>query len=260
MSRIINGFTAAAFALAALTLATPALSAAVNPLYSSVGGQVFGNGIYVNQYDTKQDSSEARVEASGATYDVLARAQTDFGINKAYAAAATTGVYVGSVYATSSWMDFLTITEGGKSGAGTVRYQFRVDGTAVSGPGGGDSASANFQVYHDGSEVRLSNVSGSIFETSDLPFTYGEAFSLQTDLSVNVAYNGVADFFNTLELVSITPAGAEGAQLSTEFGGESFAPVFKGNAAAAVPEANTFALALPALVMVGAVVIKRRKK
>lgn len=245
----------AALALSAIALATPAFSAPVSPLYSSVNYLTYGNGFYVNDNDFKQDNTEVQVQGSATAYSLLARAQTDFGVNKAYASATTTDVYAASVSASSSWLDFLTITEAGKSGAGTVRYQFRLDGTLQ-----GDNASSYFEVYHDGQFVPLTDIGGSIYETADLTFFYGEAFTLRAGLFVSVEVNGVADFFNTAELVAITPAGAEAAQLTAQDGGDSFAPAFQGGAAVvAVPESGTFALALPALGMLGSVIVRRRK-
>ena len=155
-----------------------------------------------------------------------------------------------SATATSEWYDTLTINQPGKTGSGTVRYKFSVTGTKSA------NATQSFVVQHNGFTAPLTALGNNLFETGDLPFTYGSGFTLNTVLSVGSTGNGFANFFNTANLTAITPASATGATLVATSGGSSFTPVFNGGAVA-VPEAGTLArLALP----VALSVVSRRKK
>ena len=252
-------FLAAGITLAALTVfPAPAAHAIVASFVSAEGSDFF-----TNDSDTVLvfDNTFITTFASSDEYNAAAFAQSDYGIN---IVGVTTSVddiptleAIAKASAGSAWSDTLTINEAGKFGTnGTVRYRFNFDGT-VSG-----SATVSYLVKHDTTDLILTDLdgagTGTVFESQDIAFVYGTAFGLEVRLDVLSTDTGTADYFNTLELTAIIPANVNGATLSAGESGTAFQPLFQGTTVV-VPEAGSLALILPALGVLGVVIVRRRK-
>jgi len=199
-----------------------------------------------------------------------AAAQTDFGVNKARFDVPMSFSSTTLATASSEWSDYFTITEAGKSGVGTMKLAFDFDGTFSGYPSQATFTAYVYSQSGAGGESFAFDLttlgSSGRFETDDITFAFGEAMYVRTTLELTATVNPgqfvTADFFNTVNLSAITPAGAQGAVLTTASGSSYYDTVFNGGvpAAAAVPEPGTFALAgLGALALVGSSTLRRRR-
>lgn len=151
---------------------------------------------------------------------------------------------------------------------GTRRGIFMSDGTtltAIARNGEGDGAATpngglfnNFYTF----AISGSNVAFTADYFSGTGTRGLFAFSSTTNSLTSIIKNGDSLFGSTLDKVTIQSGGMDGNSIAFHYeladGRDGVAVASL--AAAVVPEANTFALALPALAIVGAVLVRRRKK
>jgi hypothetical protein len=213
------------------------------------------------EFEKEVSSNFAQVGAS----PYLAKARASFGETGSYGVAA--GQPPGyHAHAESSWSDAFTIVGG--TGTGILNVSVKVEGSlsgsgvaGVSGPVSGywlfasDTPITSDGVLDflddnlaspDGSET----VIGELFEGSfpgsnvfsaEIPFTYGTTFYLASHLLAETLGNGSADFYGSSHFGVTAPNGST----VTGASGTTYA------LAAAVPEAETYALMLAGLGLVG---------
>jgi len=213
------------------------------------------------EFEKEVSSNFAQVGAS----PYLAKARASFGETGSYGVAA--GQPPGyHAHAESSWSDAFTIVGG--TGTGILNVSVKVEGSlsgsgvaGVSGPVSGywlfasDTPITSDGVLDflddnlaspDGSETVIGEVfegsfSGSNVFSAEIPFTYGTTFYLASHLLAETLGNGSADFYGSSHFGVTAPNGST----VTGASGTTYA------LAAAVPEAETYALMLAGLGLVG---------
>ncbi len=245
---------------------------------SSVSGSMnysvgTGSG-YFSESDSSQDGSMVELglnrkgygyhaEASAEVAQLKGRAETKwvpgsngYGYNSGSSSAG----------ATATWSDWFVISGG--TGVGTASFASLLDGMMVSAKNGSASYSLNIG-YSTGTYCywysacgeadqgqtlfsQTSSLSGKGKSTlsqeieGEFTFAYDQAFQLTATLNVNVANGGMADF--TLASLDDSLVLPEGANLLSS----------SGLYVQAVPEAETYAMMLAGLGLVGVAAARRR--
>ena len=275
----LSGLISRAALMGALTLVavTPAL--ARQTLNSSISGYADTSDrptltLNAPASTTTLIVSQTRTQNSintDATASASGMAQTDYGINKAFARATATGdsdlfsSADADVTAISFWEDTVTVNLAGQTGqAGTIMYSFAVDGSRLdSGPGFNNR---QFLIKQNGTTVeQLSNneADGTV-SSGVLNIVYGTPFTISAALTVRAATFSSelpevaeADYFNTATVTAITSLGD-----GTSFGsGSTYSgAIITNTGGVVVPESGTLALTLGALCSVLGVAVTRRRK
>jgi hypothetical protein len=254
-----------------VSLNTPAASSSVS---GSMNYSVGASSGYFSEYDSSPDGSVVelelsrkgygyRAEASAEVAQLKARAETkwvpssnDYGYNYGSSSAS----------ATSTWSDWFVISGG--TGLGTASFASLLDGVMVSAKNGSASYSLNIGYstaticywYNTCSEAdqsqalfsQTSSLSGKGKSTlsqdieGEFTFAYDKAFQLTATLNVSAANGGMADFsLASLDSSLVLPEGANLLSAS-------------GLYVQAVPEAETYAMMLAGLGLVGWTARRRR--
>lgn len=223
---------------------------------------------YFNESDSSSDGSMVELELNRKGYGYHAAATSQTGLAMARVetksvAGSGNGYNYGSssANATSTWSDWLVISGG--TGEGTASFRSMLDGGLASGKNGSAGYSLNIDYttgaycdwwYNACSEAdqnqtlfnQSSSLSGKGKSTlsedveGEFTFAYDKAFKLTVTLNVNAANGGMADFtLATLGDSLYLPAGASLFSVS----GLPYAQ--------AVPEAETYAMMLAGLGLVG---------
>jgi hypothetical protein len=267
----------------AQTVHAQSLSSTVIGSYSTFGSARNFDSSVATSAQIARTETASNFNFSDATAGGTARAQTNYGTNRTFARASVAAdpgnraTATAETKATSTWSDLLTVSKPGLNGTtGTATYSFAVDGT-IFGNIGAYKAERRFQVFHNGNLVgQLTNSlpNGTYSETlttTAFAITYGQPFTLSVSLesyayrfedTITTLLTSRADYENTATFTGFSVADTggtpvTGASYVASSGTTSYSLV---GAPAVVPEANSLALALPAFGMIGAVVIKRRKK
>ena len=250
-------------------LNTPSASSSVSGSMNYSVGMSSGN---FSESDSSQNGSAVELDLSrkGFAYHAEASAQT--GLAKAHVETkrAASGSGFGNSYAsaTSNWSDSFVISGG--TGLGTANFASILDGVLASGKNGSAGFSLNigyaphtscYSWYNscgeaDNSQTLVSQNSnlsgkgkselGQALE-GEFTFAYNKPFTLTATLNVNASNGGMADF--TLESLGdslVLPAGANVLSASRLFSVQ------------AVPEAETYAMMLAGLGLVGWATMRRR--
>ena len=213
-------------------------------------------------FDKEVSSSFAQVGSS----PYFAKARASFGETGSFAM--VTGQLPDyHAHAESSWSDAFTIVGG--TGTGILNVSVKVEGSlsgsgvaGVSGPistyrlfaSDTPFTSAellslldNYPATPDGSKTVIGEIvfdgsfSGSNVFSAEIPFTYGTTFYLASHLMAETLGNGTADFYGSSLFGATAPNGAT----VTGASGTTYA------LAAAVPEADTYAMMLAGLGLIG---------
>ena len=223
---------------------------------------------YFNESDSSSDGLMVELELNRKGYGYHAAATSQTGLAMARVetksvAGSGNGYNYGSssANATSTWSDWLVISGG--TGEGTASFRSMLDGGLASGKNGSAGYSLNIGYttgaycdwwYNACSEAdqnqtlfnQSSSLSGKGKSTlsedveGEFTFAYDKAFKLTVTLNVNAANGGMADFtLATLGDSLYLPAGASLFSAS----GLPYAQ--------AVPEAETYAMMLAGLGLVG---------
>ena len=232
------------------------------------------NGAF-SEYDSSPDGSAVELAMNRNGYGYHAQASAETGLATARAETKWVPGSTGYGYnygsssarATATWSDWFVISGG--SGLGTASFVSMLDGAMASSKNGSAGYSLNVG-YSPGSDCsgwyntcgeagqgqvlfsQTSSLSGKGKTTlsqeieGEFTFAYGQAFQLTATLNVNAANGGLAD----LTLVSLDDSLVlpEGANLLSA----------SGQYVQAVPEAETYAMMLAGLGLVGFAVARRR--
>jgi hypothetical protein len=208
----------------------------------------------LNQFANEVGSHFAEVSYPG----LFAKGRANFGETGSYAVATAQPPAYGA-YAESSWSDAFTIFGG--TGTGILSVSVQVEGsltgtganstyvlfaseTPISSAGLVDYTDHGNNAPPDGSKTVIGvyeSISGSNIYTGDIPFTYGTTFYIASYLGAEVLGDGTADFYGSSHFGATAPNGST----VTGASGTTYA------LAAAVPEAETYALMLAGLGLVG---------
>jgi len=261
------------------TIQTPATILNAASASSSVSGSMnysagtsSGN---FNEYDSSSDGSAVELELNRKGYGYHAEASAEVAQLKAHAE--TKGVPGSNGYgynngsssanATSTWSDWFVISGG--TGLGTASFASLLDGTMASSKNGSASYSLNIGYstgtycsywYNSCGEAdqsqtllsQASSLSGKGKSTlsqdieGEFTFAYDKAFQLTATLNVSGSNGGMADF--TLASLDNSLLLPEGANLLSS----------SGLYVQAVPEAETYAMMLAGLGLVGVAAARRR--
>ncbi|MHB1085930.1 MAG: PEP-CTERM sorting domain-containing protein [Thiobacillus sp.] len=246
---------------------------------SSVSGSMnysagAGSGNF-SEYDSSPDGSTVELELKRKGYGYRAEASAETGLAKAHAETKWVpgsngyGYNYGSssANATSTWSDWFVISGG--TGLGTASFASLLDGMMVSAKNGSAGYSLNigystgtvcYYWYNACGEAdqsqtlfsQTSSLSGKGKSTlsqdieGEFIFAYDTAFLLTASLNVSASNGGMADF--TLASLDDSLVLPEGANLLSS----------SGLYVQAVPEAETYAMMLAGLGLVGFAVARRR--
>jgi len=232
---------------------------------------------YFNEYDSSVDGSMVELELNRKGYGYHAEASAEVAQLKARAETKWVQGSNGSGYyynngsssanATSTWSDWFVISGG--TGLGTASFASLLDGVMASGKNGSAGYSLNigystgtycYYWYNSCGEAdqsqtlfsQTSSLSGKGKSTlsqdieGEFTFAYDQAFQLTATLNVSAANGGMADF--TLASLDNSLVLPEGASLLSS----------SGLYVQAVPEAETYAMMLAGLGLVGAATARRR--
>ncbi|MDP2265439.1 MAG: PEP-CTERM sorting domain-containing protein [Thiobacillus sp.] len=252
-----------------VSLNTPAASSSVS---GSMNYSVGTNSGYFSESDSSPDGSAVELEMKRKGYGYQAEASAETGLAMArvetkWVAGSGNGGSIGSstASASSTWSDWFVISGG--SGDGTASFASLLDGVLSSGKNGLAGITLNIgytpgtRCYSlcgeaDSSQILVSqnfSLSGKGKSTlgqqieGEFTFAYDQPFALTVMLGVHAANGGMADF--TLGFLGnslVLPAGANVLSAS----GFSYVQ--------AVPEAETYAMMLAGLCLVGWAVRRRR--
>lgn len=246
--------------------AASASSSVSGRLYYSLGTS-YGN---FSENDSSPDGSMVELDLNRKGYGYRADARVKNGQAKAHVETQmVTGNGTGSssASATSSWNDWFMISGG--TGLGTASFTSVLDGMMTSGKNGMAGYSLNigystgaycYSWYSTCGEAdqnqtlfsQTSNLSGkgktmlSQDIEGEFTFAYDKPFQLTAMLNANAANGGVADF--TLKSLGNSMVLPDGANLLSS----------SGLYVQAVPEAETYAMMLAGLGLVGFAVARRR--
>lgn len=262
------------FLPAATSLNMPVASTSVSGNMNYTIGS--GSG-YFSESDSSQDGSKVVIELSRKGYGYQAEAASQTGLAhvlvKTKWNSSSSGFNYGtssayaSAYATSTWSDWFVISGG--TGLGTATFSSILDGDLVSTKNGSAGYSLNIGYatgsycgwwYNTCNEAdqnqslfsQTSNLTGKGKSTlqqeieGDFTFEYDKPFQLTAQLNVNATNGGMAEF----SLISLgnslmLPTGAQLQNAS-------------GMYVQAVPEAETYAMMLSGLALVGFMAARRR--
>ena len=228
-----------------------------------------------NEYDSSADGSVVELELNRKGYGYHAEASAEVAQLKARAETKWVpgsngyGYNYGSSSATaaSTWSDWFVISGG--TGLGTASFASVLDGVMASSKNGSAGYSLNigystgvycYYWYNSCGEAdqsqtlfsQASSLSGKGKSTlsqeieGEFTFAYDQAFQLTATLNVSAANGGMADF--TLASLDNSLVLPEGASLLSS----------SGLYVQAVPEAETYAMMLAGLGLVGAATARRR--
>ncbi len=251
----------------------PSVSSSVNGSMSYSMGSNYGN---FNENDSSTDGSTVTIELARKGYGYRAVASANAGALKAVAETQFNssnsngyGYNYGnsSASANASWSDWFVISGG--SGLGTTSFESVLNGTLSSAKNGSASYSLNiaystgaycYYWYNTCGEAdqdqslfsQTSSLSGKAKSTlsqnieGEFTFEYDKAFQLTASLSTSAANGSMADF-NLASLGSslVLPVGSQMLSAS-------------GLYVQAVPEAETYAMMLAGLGLVGFAARRRR--
>lgn len=250
------------------TLNAASASSSVSGSLSYNLGSSYGS---FSENDSTADGSQVGLELNRKGYGYLAEASAENGQAKTRAEtqSVTTGNGYGnsSASATSSWNDWFVISGG--TGLGTASFVSELNGTLASGKNGSAGYSLNigystgsycYYYYNTCSEADQSQTlfsqSSSLYGKGkstlsqdiegEFTFEYDKAFQLTATLGSNASNGGQANF--TLASLGSSLVLPEGSSLM----GSS------GLYVQAVPEADTYAMMLAGLGLVGFAVARRR--
>ena len=228
-----------------------------------------------NEYDSSPDGSAVELELSRKGYGYHAEASAE--VAQLEARAETKWVPASNGYgynygsssanAASTWSDWFVISGG--TGLGTASFASLLDGVMASSKNGSASYSLNIGYttgaycnywYNSCGEAdqsqtlfsQTSSLSGKGKSTlsqdieGEFTFAYDKAFQLTATLNVNAANGGMADF--TMASLGNSLVLPEGANLLSS----------SGLYVQAVPEAETYAMMLAGLGLVGFMAARRR--
>jgi hypothetical protein len=249
-------------------------SAASSSVSGSMNYSVGASSGYFSEYDSSPDGSVVELELSRKGYGYHAEASAEVAQLKARAetkwvpSSNDYGYNYGSssASATSTWSDWFVISGG--TGLGTASFASLLDGVMVSAKNGSASYSLNIGYstaticywYNTCSEAdqsqtlfsQTSSLSGKGKSTlsqdieGEFTFAYDKAFQLTATLNVSAANGGMADFsLASLDSSLVLPEGANLLSAS-------------GLYVQAVPEAETYAMMLAGLGLVGWTARRRR--
>jgi len=230
---------------------------------------------YFNEYDSSADGSMVELELNRKGYGYHAEASAEVAQLKARAETKWVQGSNGYGYndgsssanATSTWSDWFVISGG--TGLGTASFASLLDGVMASSKNGSAGYSLNigystgtycYYWYNSCGEAdqsqtlfsQTSSLSGKGKSTlsqdieGEFTFAYDQAFRLTATLNVSAANGGMADF--TLASLDNSLVLPEGASLLSS----------SGLYVQAVPEAETYAMMLAGLGLVGAATARRR--
>ena len=254
----------------------PAVSLNSASASSSVSGSMnysvgTGSGAF-SESDSSPDGSALELELKRKGYGYRTEASAETGLARArvetkWVAGSGYGGSTGSssAGASSTWSDWFVISGG--TGVGTASFASLLDGGLSSGKNGSASFSLNISYIPsagcyalcgeaDGGQTlvnqnfSLSGKGKSTLEQEiegEFTFAYDQPFALTVMLGVNAANGGMADF--TLAALGNSLVLPEGANVLSASG---FSYV------QAVPEAETYAMMLAGLGLVGGAVARRR--
>jgi hypothetical protein len=256
----------------AVPLNTASASSSVSGSMNYSAGASSG---YFNEYDSSPDGSEVELELSRKGYGYHAEASAEVAQLKARAETKWVpgsngyGYNYGSssANATSTWSDWFVISGG--TGLGTASFASLLDGVMASGKNGSAGYSLNigystgtvcYYWYNTCGEAdqtqtlfsQTSSLSGKGKSTlsqdieGEFTFAYDQAFQLTATLNVSASNGGMADF--TLASLDDSLVLPEGANLLSS----------SGLYVQAVPEAETYAMMLAGLGLVGFAAARRR--
>lgn len=251
----------------AISLNAPSVSSSVS---GSMNYHVGTSSGYFNESDSSQDGSMVELDLNRKGYGYHAEASSQTGQAKARTETkwvAGSGYGSSSASATSSWSDWFVVSGG--TGLGTASFASVLDGKLGSGKNGAASYSLNigyatgaycYYGYNtcgeaDQNQTLLSQTSslsgkGKSVLSQDIEgeftFEYDKAFQLTATLNVNAANGGMADF--TLTSLGNSLVLPEGSNLLNS----------SGLYVQAVPEAETYAMMLAGLGLVGFSAARRR--
>lgn len=267
LSPVIQEFMPAPVAL----LNTPSASSSVSGSMSYSAGASSG---YFSENDSSPDGSAVELELNRKGYGYHAEASAETGLARARAETKWVpgsngyGYNYGSssASATATWSDWFVISGG--TGLGTASFASLLDGAMASNKNGSAGYSLNIgyspDTYcywysacseADQSQILFSqtaSLSGKGKSTlsqdieGEFTFAYDQAFQLTATLNVSAANGGTADF--TLASLDDSLILPEGANLLSA----------SGLHVQAVPEAETYAMMLAGLGLVGFAVARRR--
>ena len=250
-------------------------AAASSSVSGSMNYSVGGSNGNFSEYDSSSDGSEVSLEMNRKGYGYHAEAAAEAAQLKARAE--TKWVQGGNGYgynsgrssasATATWSDWFVISGG--TGLGTASFASLLDGAMASAKNGsaayslniGYSTGANCYYWYnacgeaDQSQILFSQTSSlsgkgksSLAQEieGEFTFAYDQAFQLTAILNVNAANGGMADFsLASLDDSLLLPDGASLQSAS-------------GLYVQAVPEAETYAMMLAGLGLVGLAGARRR--
>jgi hypothetical protein len=254
-------------------LNAPSSSSSVSGGMNYSAGSGYGS---FSEYDSSADGSTVELELNRKGYGYHAEASAEVAQIKVRAetkwvpGSSGYGYNYGSssAHATSTWSDWFVISGG--TGLGTASFASVLDGVMASGKSGSAGYSLNigystaaycYYWYNSCGEADLnqtlfsqsSSLSGKGKSTlsqdveGEFTFAYDKAFMLTVSLDVNAANGGMADF--TLATLGNSLALPEGASLLSASGLTYIQ---------AVPEAETYAMMLAGLGLVGWTAMRRR--
>ena len=250
-----------------ITSYTPSASSSVNGSMSYYDGMSSG---YFSESDSSPDGSMVALDLNRKGYGYQAEASSQTG--QAEARAETkwitgSGYGSSSASATSSWSDWFVISGG--TGLGTASFASMLDGKLASGKYGSAGYSLDVgyttgaSCYYWYTACGEADQSQTLFSQSsslsgkgksmlsqeiegEFTFEYDKAFQLTATLNAYASNGGMADF----TLVSL------GNSLLLPTGSSLLSA--SGVYAQAVPEAETYAMMLAGLVLVGVAAARRR--
>lgn len=242
---------------------------------SNVGGSMYyygstGYGSF-SENDSSYDGTKVELELNRKGFGYRAEASAEAGLAKARAETRWVADNYGnsSASASSTWSDWFVISGG--SGLGTANFESALNGVLNSAKNGSSSYSLNigystgaycYYWYNTCSEAdqnqalfsQTSSLSGKGKSTlsqdieGEFTFEYDKAFQLTAMLNVSASNGGMADF--TLASLGSSLVLPEGSQLLSS----------SGLYVQAVPEAETYAMMLAGLGLVGWTAMRRRSR